>query len=231
MIISKVRNGVQLVSIIVRRELRKVRKQDIIFVVGDSHTLLFKSPIFQIIYIGPATAFRLGEKNSTNNSNNKIKSFLDGLSKRKNHKVMFVVGEIDCRIHINKAAVKNKQNIKYVIQNTADKYIQAIETLQKEYPNIEPIVFNILPTGEQKNYYNVENYVDREKRMEITQKMNNELSNLCKKRRIKYVDIFDKLVTPNGKRIQEYVFDEVHYNTLIVPIITDELKNNSIITK
>lgn len=230
MISSKFKNGIQHITIFVKREFRKIRHLDTIYVVGDSHSLLFQSPIFQIIYIGPATAYRLGSKTSTNNSNQKVKNFLNTLDKNKVHKVMFVFGEIDCRIHINKFSVKSGKNIDLCIKDTIKRYISALECLQKEYPNIVPIVFNILPPGEQGNIYNVDYYASRKKRMEITRRMNHELSAICKKRKIPFIDVFNKLITSNDERIKKYIFDEVHYNGEILQIIINALRHRKIIT-
>jgi hypothetical protein len=225
----KIINGLFLLSIIGRRGVRRVLNKPIIWVVGDSHSLLFKSPIFNTQYIGPATAFRLGSSESTNNSREKIMNFLKSLNKKKNYKVLFVFGEIDCRIHINKTVIKTRNSENKIIYDTAGKYIEFIKELQLRFPNVEILVFNILPSGEQGNFYNIENYADRKKRMEITRRLNTALLNECKKEVIPFINVFDSLVTKNDERVPEYIFDDVHYNSKIIPIILQNFHMKKII--
>ena len=98
MLSQKIIHGAKFFLILVQQFFRKVFKKKIITVIGDSHSLLFQNPLFKIKYIGPATAFKLGYKDSTTQSRKKIIKILNGISPSST--VLLVFGEIDCRLHI-----------------------------------------------------------------------------------------------------------------------------------
>jgi len=227
MLSQKIIHGAKFFLILVQQFFRKVFKKKIITVIGDSHSLLFQNPLFKIKYIGPATAFKLGYKDSTTQSRKKIIKILNGISPSST--VLLVFGEIDCRLHIYNVHRKKNIPLDKVISSTVETYGDFIRYLMKKYPKMTFVVCAIFPQGEQDNVYNVEFYATREKRQEITMKFNKKLRTTCDKSNIDFIDVWNRLVTSDGRRIKKYTFDEIHFNNNILPFILWELKRIKII--
>lgn len=223
---QKITHGVSFFLILVQQFFRKVFKKKIITVIGDSHSLLFQNPLFKIKYIGPATAFKIGSKDSTIQSRKKIIKILDKLNSRST--VLFVFGEIDCRLHIYNVHMKKNIPINKVLLSTVDAYCDFIKDLKKKYPKMQFVVCGVFPQGEQGNIYKIKFYAKRDRRMEITKNFNKELEKGCRKNKVAFINVFDDLIDKRGKRLKKYVFDEIHFNNKIVPYIIWELKKEKI---
>lgn len=226
MSIKRIKNAGNFLVIYLQRELRKLRGLPVIHVIGDSHSLLFQSPLFHIHYIGPATAFNLKSDTSSTKSKQKIYSILSSLPQ--NSIVLFVFGEIDCRIHIYDKSIKGKISISKSIQHTIASYDEFISTVKKGFPSLIFAVFNIVPPGEQNNIYHIKNYASYLQRLSITQEVNIFINDFCKKNDIVFIDIFNRLIDQK-KRIQKYIFDDVHYNSKIVPFVIQALQEENIL--
>lgn len=226
---KKIKNGFSYLVINVLRKVRIVRGLPTVHVIGDSHSLLFNDPLFQIHYVGPATAYNLISNSSTNHSKQKIYEILKKLPKNKKNILLFVFGEIDCRIHIYKISKERKVSLKNVIRDTATTYINNIKDFNKKFNHIQVVIFNVLPQGEQANYYQVKYYSSRKTRMMITRELNILLEKFCKKNTIPFIKVFDKLVDSKDERKKEFIFDEVHFNSKIIPFIINEMKDKKVI--
>lgn len=224
---SRILNGYTLLSIFLKQEARRIRGQKIITVIGDSHCLLFQDEIFSIKYIGPATAYNLINKKSTTKSRGKIIEVLSGLNQ--NSDVMFVFGEIDCRIHIYRIHKSKKIPINKVVSSTVDSYVQFILEMRTKYPKMNFVICGVFPQGEQGNFYGTDFYADRKVRMNITKVFNFKLEVECGRNNIKYFSIFDKLIDKREERIKKFVHDEIHFNKKILPFILWELKKLKIL--
>lgn len=208
----------------IRRLLRQIKGQGVIHAIGDSHTLFLQSEIFEIHHIGPATAFKLNSKKSTTGSNEKIFTILDDLSNKKNILILFVFGEIDCRIHINKARVEKKISLKKAILDTTSAYSYFLKTVKKTFPQIEICVLNVLPSGEQANIYKAKNYLKREDQLKVVTEFNKSLKSICRRLSIDFIEIFGELLDKNNNRKHEYIFDDVHYNVKALSLLTPKIK-------
>lgn len=213
----------------VKRKYRTLRGKPIIHVIGDSHSLLFQHEIFQIHHVGPATAFKLSSHESTTQSAQKIESLLNKLSTRSKSYLLFVFGEIDCRIHINKASKKENISLEQAISNTVDTYGKFLLEIQEKFPQSVIMVLNVLPAGEEKNIYNVKHYPSRDLHLTIVKNFNKQLENFCKSTKIIFIHVFDELIDKKEKRIKEYIFDPVHYNKRIVPFVIQKLRYKKIL--
>lgn len=207
-----------------KKKLRIIRGQLVIHVIGDSHSLLFQDPLFDVHYIGPATAFKLDSENSITQSNRKILKILSRLNTTKNNFFILVFGEIDARIHIFKAHKERNVALEKAIKNTAEKYVVYVKKLKTLFPNIDISLFNVLPPGTQGNVYHYKYYPSRKIRFYITKEMNKYLHNASKKNGFIFIDIFNKLIDKKNNRLKKYIFDDIHYNSEIVPIIKDYLR-------
>ena len=209
----------------VRARLRVFLGGKVYYVIGDSHTLCFQHEYFKINHIGPATAYKLGFKKSTTGSRGKVIKILNKLYKEKPINVIFVFGELDVRIHINKASNEKKLGVSEVIDETVSSYISFLEFVKNKYPLINIYVFNVLPQGEEENIYNYPFYASREKRKKIASEMNEKLKKIVKIKRFNFINVYDQLVDSKGRRIKKFVFDDVHFNRKIMPFVVKVLKN------
>lgn len=211
-----------------KRKYRRVCGLPIIHVFGDSHSLLFQHELFTIHHMGPATAFKLSANKSTTNAKQKINNSLKEFPVDKKNYFLFVFGEIDCRIHINKASKIKKISITQAISQTVRAYGEFLIETKKIFPRSIIMVLNVLPSGEQENIYDVKHYPSRDLHLEIVKKFNKELKIFCEKHDLVFLEVFDELLDKKGERIKEYVFDSVHYNKKILPFIIRELKRRGI---
>ncbi len=210
-----------------KRIIKGINEDNLYYVIGDSHTLCFQHEVFKIFHIGPATAYKLNFENSTTKSREKVLTILNKIYKDQPINVIFIFGEIDTRIHINKISYEKNIKIDKVIENTVKAYMEFLNFIKKKYPLINIYVFNLLPQGEEDNIYNYPFYASREKRMKIAEKMNLVLRRYIKKNKFKFIYIYDYLIDKGGNRKKEYIYDLIHYNRRIIPLVLENLKKLS----
>lgn len=203
---------------------RILTNKPIYHVIGDSHSTSFLDPAFIIHHIGPATAYKLSFEKSTTRSKEKVLGILNKNYKRRKLNVIFVFGELDVRLQINKIAKEKNISVSKVIDSTVNSYINFLKLIKNKYPLINIYVLNVLPQGEEENIYNVPHYASREARSSFVLEMNKKIKELTKKENFKFIDIYDKLIDEEGKRKKEYVFDDVHFNRKITKFIIDQVK-------
>jgi len=206
------------------RKIRILINLPIYYVIGDSHTTNFLNPAFIIHHIGPATAYRLNFSKSSTHGREKVLKILKNIYKQKPLNVIFVFGELDVRIHINKTAQEKKISIANVVSSTVDSYFNFLKYIKTNFPMINIYVFNVLPQGEEGNIYNFPYYADREKRAAIAVEVNKKLEIYSKKANYKFIDIYNMLIDSKGRRKKEYVFDDVHFNRKIIKFVLEEIK-------
>ncbi|MDQ3098171.1 MAG: SGNH/GDSL hydrolase family protein [bacterium] len=224
--INRIKNGLKFVKLLLKKRLRRLTGKQVIEVIGDSHTLLFQSEYFNINYIGPATAYNLGSTNSTNKSRDQVLRVIEEGQKHGSKYFLFVLGEIDARIHIYNQHKKKNLPIDECISFAITRYLEFLGEIQKKNPVIQIIICNIFPPGEQDNVYKYEYYADRNTRMDITRRMNNEIENQIEEKAFIYINVYSALLDDRGERISKYIFDDIHYNCDILPLIEAEIKKN-----
>lgn len=207
-----------------KRVLRSFLGKKIFYVIGDSHTLNFLHEAFIIYHIGPATAYKLNFANSTTRSREKVIKILDKIYKNKHINVIFVFGEIDVRIHINKIVHQRNKTLESVVIETVKSYMQFLNYIKEKYPKINIYVFNVLPQGEEENIYKYPFYASLKKRSVIAININKYLKDYSDKNKFKFVSVYDLLIDKYGKRKKEFIFDKVHYNKKIIPYIINQLE-------
>lgn len=221
--IKSVKHQLFLLRIILKRKHRKVVNKPIIYVFGDSHTMNFQHALFLTTHVGPATAYNLSSSKSTTQAGVKIDNVLDKLSSSSSHYFLFVFGEIDCRIHINKVSKTLHKSLDKVVGDTVDAYVSYLQSIQLKFPQSRIMVLNVLPSGEEKNIYNTKFYPSRALHLKIVLLFNEELSKKCKENKFIFISVFNQLVDASHKRIRRYVYDDIHFNRKIIPFITTEI--------
>ena len=154
-------------------------------VFGDSHALMFGEDIG--VHCGALTAYNLDNKH-----NDKIFPLLKkhGVIKKPVENVGFIFGEIDCRIHIYNQHMKTGEHITNLVSNTVEKYINYL-TMLKEEKICNPIVYTVVPPGNQGNAYKYKYYADYEVRKLITFSFNHYLYTFCRKHNILLINYYN----------------------------------------
>jgi O-antigen chain-terminating methyltransferase len=186
-----------------------------IHVIGDSHTAFFStSNLFTVHHIGPATCFNLKNKKSSNDSLNKLNDVLKITGN--NNKILMVLGEIDCRIHIYYQYKKNegKFSISELIDRTIQSYGDFLLSLIEQGYYIS--VCGIVPVGTEENIYGYRYYATREVRSLIYQEFNSKLKSFCCKNNLKFMDIYEITSDEQGFFLPEYTDDGVHLNSKLI---------------
>ena len=144
LILKKTKHLLFLISISLKRQYRKIFNKPLIYVFGDSHTMNLHHELFITTHVGPATAYKLFSDTSTTQAKKKINTMLDKLSKNRKYYFLFVFGEIDCRIHINKVSRSTQKPLNSVINDTVTSYISYLKNIQLLlYPYFCTILFQL----------------------------------------------------------------------------------------
>ena len=195
-----------------------------IYVVGDSHTAIFKNdPAFKVVEIA-GTAHNLVNVKSTSNSNQKLQQVIDSIDK-KCDLVMLVFGETDCRFHIYYQAQKRGVSISDIINETVFHYGLALHWLRGS--GVIPIVLGISPPGTYNRFeYDMPGkpYASPEILAKIYSEFNTKMKLFCNMRAFAYIDIYSKTVDDKGFLKKEYAADAVHLNLNAKPLILEMLK-------
>ncbi len=229
-LLRKIKHAIVFSILFLKRCYRKWMNKPIIYVFGDSHSLTFKHyDLFHVTHVGPATAYKLQDENSTTQARKKIYHVLNQLSADKHYLFLFIFGEIDCRIHINKVSNLTNTSLDTVIANTVERYGDFLKNIQSSFPKSTIMVLNVFPPGEEKNIYNTPYYPSRKLHLKIVRMFNSKLKKFCLENNFIFLSVFEELITESSKRIREYIFDAVHYNKNIVQLVINKLKFNKIL--
>ena len=196
-----------------------------IYVVGDSHTAIFKNdPAFKVVEIA-GTAHNLINEKSTSNSHQKLQQVIDSIDKKSDF-IMLALGECDCRFHIYYQATKRGKPIFDIIDETVQNYGLALQWIWRQ--NVNPIVLGITPTG---TYDRFEcdtpgkPYASPQMLSQIYKLFNQSMWIYCHQSHIVYLDIYARTADEKGFLKKEYAADAVHLNQKALPIIKELLKS------
>ena len=197
-----------------------------IHVIGESHAESFNghTTYFVTHVIPSVTAYNLVEEHSTSDSRRKVKEVVNRI--HPNETLLFVFGEIDCRVHIFNKYMQNECTIplSQYISDTVKRYMQFLKELDRKI-----IVANIPPAGYELNVMNFPFFGSPKDRALISKTYNLMLKQKCDTEDIPFIDIFDKVVLPNGLANPEYLRDQVHFNHKAIELMQDELRRMKLI--
>lgn len=227
MLIRRVKGLIKLTFLSLVRFLYMLFGGRVVHVIGDSHSLAFQDYRILVHHLGAVTAYNLVRSHSSTGGREKLLSVINRI--RKKDSVMLVFGEIDSRIHVYNQYMKQQKRIPMlkIIKNIIANYSQIIDEIKKKGINV--VIYNLVPPGNQGNVYKYPYYAGWKTRLWITKKMNALLSEICKRRGIKFINIFEELVnkdqvSPKNYRRKEFIFDEVHLNENVTGLVISDLK-------
>jgi len=138
--------------------------------------------------------------------------------------MMFIFGEPDVRIHINKQINICNRNEDEVIETLCKNYINKLLNIVPK--NIKIIIRYILPQRVYSMYGSIYVPVGHfSDRVRYTNKMNSKFKELCANNNILFFDNYkkDKLINDNGTLKDEFCDGLTHYNLNAIEFINKEI--------
>lgn len=191
-----------------------------IHVFGDSHAEGFKGlPQYTVHTIGRCTAYNLINPESTTQGGVKIKNIISKLDPK--HWLLFIFGEIDCRVHIYQKYMEEEQGkpIQWYINETVNRYLDYVEQYKPR-----AIICTIPPAGYEGNVFKYPFYGSPRIRAYINYVYNKSLKREARKRDIPCVDVYTETVLVNGLADKKYLRDSIHYNHKAIKMIDMKLR-------
>ena len=183
-----------------------------IHVIGDSHGAIFEGfqkPYFNR-YLFTYTAYNLIDKKDINELiKTKVKD---------TDQIIFVFGEIDCRIHID----YQWKNYDEGIEETISRY----DKFLTQFTGYDFAVYNVVPAGNwldgSLSYSGI--YTPLESKIIIHRKFHSGLKELCLNKGYKMIDIWPYIIDSENRFAKpEYKCDEVHLNSRVEYYVSLEL--------
>lgn len=200
-------------------------------VLGDSHVCFFGgidvvtdyyvNHPFVIHRLGAPLAYNLDKFNTSWKAREKILDLLPNIPKQ--DKVLFCLGEVDCRYHIKNQSIKQGRDIELIIEECAKRYVTAIKSfnIKQDIGVWAPIASTWLTEKQaSSDRLILGSCLDRNV---ITKNFNAYLKAECKDD-IAFFSIFDKLLEDNGETNKNYYWDTVHLSQKVMPIAKELLK-------
>ncbi len=185
-----------------------ILRQPKIFILGDSHAFSFTHQKSRIIYMGPRTAHQLFNKN--------VETHLKTIKDKKEAIIIFIFGEIDCRIHIFSKYMdsKKKLSLNFLVSQTVFSYVKAIIKIRAIGYNVAAL--SIVPSGNQPNIYGYKYYATEKTRQKITKIFNQKLQEACAFHKIRFINIFNQLT--DDQRI-----DRIHFKSSVFKYLASHI--------
>ncbi len=186
--------------------------------IGDSHASVYSGQVeMQPIYpeshnciipniksyrIGPATAYQLHTKMYI--INHIIANYV-----KENDFIMFLFGEVDCRVHLPKH--KN-------VNECVTRYFNVINN----YKNI--IVCGPIASSPDNRACEIPHIGTCIERNEITKEFNSLLKEICDNHNIPFITVLDEMLLDDGNTNPDYLADQLHASIKIIPLVQEKLK-------
>lgn len=210
------------------------------YCIGDSHVSVFlgreelapiypeskasEFPIFNVIRIGPITAYNISNPNSSSGAKPKIENILKNEIPPKST-IIFSAGEIDIRVHLIKQSEKNNRSIEEVCNECVDKYINQL----KEYAlwGFKIIVMSPPPAAFiEENDPDYPKYGTEKERNNVTKIFTSYLQKRAQEADFIYIDIFNSYVNDENLTKRAYLWDGVHPSAIVLFDVFKQLKNS-----
>ena len=184
-----------------------------------------ENPQFRGVYLGGVLCY-----NFLKNHAPTVRYWLDSLKiQKEKDKILFYVGEIDCRVHLSKKYMTTDLSKEEVVNECVERYFKALKMFSDEGWDV--IVCGTHPTNtlpHSEKYPNI-NWGDVSIRNSICVIFNSALKSLCEKNSISFVSIYDKLVDENNITKPGVLKDFCHMNyDFCFPLIVDEMERQNL---
>jgi len=184
-----------------------------IIAIGDSHAQWGFGRLedyYIVVHLGPRTAYNI------QNHDDQVRQ---ELSKHPSDSpTIFCLGEVDCRGHISNH-VSTERTIEHVVDEVTDRYTGYIKELAKTRTN-NTYIMNVEPAGDIDDGKCGDLPLKWDYLNKIVLYFNKSLSESCARKEIRFLDIYDMMLEPNGtgRRRNEWKlgtrsgYDSLHLN-------------------
>lgn len=207
-----------------------------IYCLGDSHVSFFAGedtiqpgwperaavglPWFRVFHLGPALAFNLSRPATTARGRERLFEVLEQAVPT-GARVLLCFGEIDCRAHILKQAVKQNAPVEQIVANCLDAYFQVVREIQAR--GFEVIVYNAVPTrlSTPRQAKRDDDYVavgSWQERNAAVRWFNAGAKQRCQDCGAKFLENYSGLVTAKDKTEPWFFFDAIHLSQRAMPL-------------
>lgn len=212
--------------------------RDRILAAGDSHSqfwsgynnLSSEKSIFagvDLLHVGPATAYGLSKPGTSTRAIEKITDHLD--RRREEYGCLLLsFGEIDCRVHIVRNAIKNGTSLDVEVAKVVNKYLDAVNSLVKKY-DIPCVIWGPIPSSPpgKVNYHpsfpTVGGVLERNY---AAKRFNELLAQKVVEGRIEHITVFDHLIDVGYVTRTEVLYDGCHLSNVVMPLAELELRKS-----
>ena len=168
---------------------------------GRGYTDVHPGLPFRSWFLGPITAFNFYE-----NHYKAVKWYIGKHKDKLNNDTMyvFVVGEIDCRVHLPKQVVYKNRSVEDVTQECLERFFRIMLDMKKDGRKVamlgaQPALSNAkLQELVKKDEWNIWFAGDEPLRYQICQSWENIARSLCKQHDMPYISIYEKLIDKTG---------------------------------
>jgi hypothetical protein len=217
--------------------LLKKNKKNKIYCIGDSHVSVFVGedrlvPIvpeqkksfvnhFEIFRLGPVTAYNFCEETSSTNAKQLFEKIINTIPA--NSWIVVSAGEIDCRVHLIKQAIKQNKSFEEICGVLTDKFIDYLATIKNMGYNVcllmpPPTKFKEEDTAEYPSFGS------ETERNEITKCLIQAYIAKCEQYEIPTIGVLNDTVTEDNKTIKKYLWDGIHYSRIVLPQLILQLR-------
>ena len=200
-----------------------------IHVFGNSHVWIFNGdeehfpprkqvlPHFLTYHLGPTTAWSWTEKYLP-----QVQQLIRKHRIPKSSKIMFVVGEVDCRWHLPFQAKNHGRDVEDVVRECMDRYFESFKKMTAQ--GFEMYAWGTHPTTTAGHCDDPQGPIfgTVQERNRISVIWNQMLKDKCKANGIKYVSIYRHMVDENNITKMEYMRDYCHMANNCIPLILKE---------
>lgn len=175
--------------------------------------------LFKFFHMGPTIAYNFYEHHFQ-----RFKSeYLHKIKKEEDY-IIFVIGEVDCRVHLPKQADEQNKTDDEIVKECVDRF----NRIYDELPGYKIIIFSTHPTTTDGHHMSGEGemiYGSCERRNKICVLWNKHMREFSEKRGYPYLSFYEDMVDENNITKMEYFFDYCHLNNIkIKPLMDREFK-------
>lgn len=186
-------------------------------------------PCFRVFHIGPTTAWKASDKGSSTRAREKLEILLKK-DVKPGGKILFSVGEIDCRIHMAKAVQSGKSSIEDAVEKTAAKFVKLLASVKDR--GFRPALWappQIIPKDEKLSSPTFPFVGSYELRRDITYAYIDRLKAHCGEHGIPCVSIAGMYHPRMEKAARELFHDGTHLSQRLMPLALRELQKAGIL--
>jgi hypothetical protein len=167
-------------------------------------------PGVKVHHLGPRTAYKISDHHD------QVLTEIDPIGI--DEKVIFTLGEIDCRIHIYRAHKREGISLFTSINRVVRQYLAYVNKIGKLR---DVHVLSVSPTGTKGNVHNFDHYSNRETIKLITLMFNGLAEGYCENRHIPFLNVYPETVDDNNERIPRLIHDDTHLNNLVGKMVLE----------